>query len=122
MPYSMLEPIRDLLDAGVQSDRAERDDRWTIALREEVKSAVVQLNCELTEAKLKLGDLLNLKEGDIIPINYPDQITVVAEDVPVFRGVYGAHKGSKAIKIMKVVERPKISGDGFSLVAAGVQK
>jgi len=122
MPYSMLEPIRDLLDAGVQSDRAESDDRWTIALREEVKSAVVQLNCELTEAKLKLGDLLNLKEGDIIPINYPDQITIVAEDVPVFRGIYGVHKGSKAIKIMKVVERPKISGDSLSLVAAGVKK
>jgi len=31
LPYSMIEPIRDLLDAGMQSDRSERDTRWTRA-------------------------------------------------------------------------------------------
>ena len=122
MPYSMLEPIRDILDAGVQSDRSDKDDRWTIALREEVKCAEVTLNCELTDAQLTLQDILNLQEGDIIPIEYPEKITVVAEDVPVFRGTYGVHKGSKAIKVTEMVERPKISGDNFALVAAGVDK
>jgi len=122
MPYSMLEPIRDILDAGVQSDRSEKDDRWTTALREEVKSAEVNLMCELTEASLTLGELLQLQEGDIIPIEYPEKITVVAEDVPVFRGTYGLHKGSKAVKVVEMVERPKISGDNFALIAAGVEK
>ena len=28
MPYSMIEPLREVLDSGVQSDRAEQDDRW----------------------------------------------------------------------------------------------
>ena len=122
MPYSMLEPIRDILDAGVQSDRSETDDRWTVALREEVKSAEVSLNCALTEASLTLGEMLKLQAGDIIPIDYPEKITVVAEDVPVFRGTYGLHKGSKAIKILEMIERPKISGDNFGLIAAGVEK
>ncbi len=121
MPYSMLEPIRDLLDAGLQSDQSERDERWTVALREDIKGADININCELTDAKLKLRDLLNLKEGDIIPINYPDRVTLVAEDVPVFRGIYGVHKGAKAVKILEMVERPKISGDNFALVAAGVE-
>ena len=120
MPYSMLEPIRDILDAGVQSDRSEKDDRWTVALKEEVKSVVVTLNCELAETKLSLAEVLNLKEGDIIPIEYPEKITVAAEDVPVFRGTYGVHKGNKAIKVLEMIERPKISGDNFALVAAGV--
>jgi len=120
MPYAMLEPIRDLLDAGVQSDRAERDDRWISALKEEVKSAEVTLTCELAETTLTLSEILDLKEGDIIPVNYPDKITVVAEDVPVFRGTYGVHKGSKAVKIIEMVERPKISGDSLSLTALGV--
>lgn len=122
MPYSMLEPIRELLDAGVQSDRSERDDRWTVALREEVKAAEVMLSCTLAEAKLRVSDLLNLKEGDVIPINYPEKITVVAEDVPVFRGIYGMHKGNKAIKVTAMIKRPKISGDSFPLVVAGVEK
>ena len=115
MPYSMLEPIRELLDAGVQSDRAERDERWTLTLREEVKSAEVEVSCELAETKLKLSDLLDLKEGDIIPIDYPEKITLVAEDVPVFRGLYGVHKGNKAVKIVETVERPKYS-EGYSMV------
>lgn len=34
MPYSMVEPIRELLDAGVQSDKMETDVRWSSALRE----------------------------------------------------------------------------------------
>ena len=119
MPYSMLEPIRDLLDAGVQSDRAERDDRWISALKEEVKSAEIQLTCELAECTLKLSEIMELKEGDIIPMNYPEKITVVAEDVPVFRGTYGVHKGSKAVKIIEMVERPKIAGDSLSLAEIG---
>ena len=36
MPYSMVEPIRELLDAGVQSDKMETDVRWSSALREEI--------------------------------------------------------------------------------------
>ncbi len=121
MPYSMLEPIREILDAGVQSDRSERDERWIASLREEVKSADVTLSCALANTTLRLGELLNLKEGDIIPINYPEKITVVAEDVPVFRGFYGVHKGNKAVKIDEVIERQKISGDNFSLMALGVK-
>lgn len=121
MPYSMLEPIRELLDAGVQSDRAERDERWTVSLREEVKAAEVSIGVTLTQTTLRLGDLLNLKEGDILPINYPEKITVMAEDVPVFRGTYGVHKGSKAVKVQEIIERPKLSGDSHALVALGVK-
>lgn len=121
MPYSMLEPIKELLDAGVQSDRAESDDRWTVALREEVKGTVVTLLVTLTDTTVPLSDLLDLKEGDIIPIKYPDEITVFAEDVPVLKGIYGAHKGNKAIKVTRIIKRPKISGDNLALVAAGVK-
>src|SRR5690606_7718006 len=41
LPYSMLEPLGDLLDAGVQSDSVEHDERWARALREEVEDAEV---------------------------------------------------------------------------------
>src|SRR6185503_9408694 len=36
LPYAMVEPIRTLLDAGVQSDRVDRDDRWAELLRDEL--------------------------------------------------------------------------------------
>ena len=103
MPYSMLEPIRDVLDAGVQSDRSERDERWIIALREEMQSARVELSVSLGTAELPLRDMLTLKAGDIIPFELPPLVTVRAEDVPVFRGVYGMAGGNSAVQAVEMI-------------------
>lgn len=111
MPYSTLEPIRELLDAGVQSEHSTQDDHLSVALREEIKAADVTLSCALANANLRLGDLLRLKEGDIIPIHSPEKITVFAEDIPVCRATYGVHKGSKAIKIQEFIKRPDNNGE-----------
>ncbi len=107
MPYSMVEPIRDLLDAGIQSDRSEKDERWTIALREEIKGAEIELSSVLTETTVSLREILNMKPGDVIPIELPKKVTVLAEDIPVFRGRYGVSRGNMAVKVLEQVERPK---------------
>lgn len=104
IPYSMVEPIRDLLDAGIASDIADKDERWVISLREEIKLAEVDLSCKLTEVELLLGDVINLKEGDILPIMMPDMVTLRAEDIPVLRGKVGESRGSKAVKIIEAVD------------------
>ncbi|MGL4516466.1 MAG: flagellar motor switch protein FliM, partial [Shewanella sp.] len=41
MPYSMIEPIRELLDAGVQSDKQDTDMRWSQALHDEIMDVKV---------------------------------------------------------------------------------
>lgn len=103
MPYSMVEPIRDLLDAGVQSDRSDRDERWTRTIREEMKGANVDLSTTLVEAQLSLREINDLKAGDVIPIDLPDLVTLEAEDTPVFRGKFGIHNGSRAVKIVSKI-------------------
>jgi flagellar motor switch protein FliM len=100
----MVEPIRDLLDAGIASDITDKDERWIISLREEIKQAEVDITCNLTEVELKLSDVVNLKEGDILPINMPELVTVRAEDIPVLRGKFGESRGSKAVKIVEAVD------------------
>jgi flagellar motor switch protein FliM len=105
MPYAMLEPIRDILDAGVQSDRTDIDDRWLGAMREEVKNAEVELTSTLTETTLSLRDVLKIKAGDIIPINMPALVALRAEGIPVFRGRLGVSNKQLAIKIVKQAER-----------------
>lgn len=107
MPYSMLEPIREVLDAGVQSDRDDTDDRWLESLREEVKTSMVDLSCTLAETEISLRDILDMKPGDVIPLDIPDLVTLNAEGVPVFRGKYGVSRGSMAIKIMEQITFPK---------------
>jgi len=103
MPYSMVEPIRDLLDAGVQSDRSDRDERWTRAIREEMKEAKVELSTTLLETSLSLREINELQAGDVIPVDLPELVTLEAEETPVFRGKYGVHNGSRAIKVVEKI-------------------
>lgn len=107
LPYTMVEPIREILDAGVQSDRNDVDDRWARALREEMKTAKVELNSTLARSQITLRDLMHLKAGDVIPIDMPEQVILEAEEVPLFYGTYGACEGHAAIRIDEKVESPE---------------
>lgn len=108
MPYSMLEPIRDKLDAGIQSDRDNVDERWSDAIREEIFSAHVELHGDLVETEMTLKDVMELKEGDIIPIDLPDSVTVKAADMPCFRANFGTSNGYMALKIKEEISREHI--------------
>jgi len=108
LPYSMIEPIRELLDAGVQSDRGERDEHWEQAMREEVMEADVELHSILAEVRLSVQDLSRLKAGDLIPLDMPDTVQVLAADIPVFHGRLGVSDGNYAVKISEWVDsRPR---------------
>jgi flagellar motor switch protein FliM len=107
MPYSMIEPMRELLDAGVQSDRVEKDERWVNALREEIADAEVELTTVLGRAEISLGQLLDLKAGDILPCSFEGRVTVHAEGVPLFRGSCGRSRGQHAVKIEERIRRNK---------------
>ncbi|HEC16928.1 MAG TPA: flagellar motor switch protein FliM [Sedimenticola sp.] len=107
MPYSMIEPIRELLDAGVQSDRGERDIRWAKALKEEMLEAEMELRSTLAQTQLSVREISNMKKGDVIPLDIPDIVEVYAEDVPIFKGQLGVSEGNYAIKITEWIKRPK---------------
>lgn len=105
IPYSMIEPIRDLLDAGVQTDRIERDERWTSALREEMMDAELELSSTFVETRISIGDFVHLRPGDVIPIDLPDLVTVYAEDIPIFRASFGAATGNNAVRLVQPMRR-----------------
>ena len=98
MPYSMIEPIRELLDA-VTSDRGEVDGRWQESLRKEVMRCDVPVSSLLIEKVVTLNDVMEFKEGDVIPIDMPESVVLTAEDVPIFRGKLGVSDGNYAIQI-----------------------
>jgi flagellar motor switch protein FliM len=105
LPYSMVEPIRTILDAGVQSDRMERDDRWISYLHDEVMDAEVEISSLLLETKISIGEFIYLRIGDVIPISLPEVTTVFAEDIPVFRGRYGQSNGHYAVRYKSAAGR-----------------
>lgn len=107
MPASMLEPLREQLDAGVTSDRVESDDRWIQALKEEIEDADVELLMCLGRGQITLAQLVDMKAGDILPFDFNGRATVLAEDVPVFRGSFGVSRGMHAVRIDERVMRNK---------------
>ncbi len=100
MPYSMIEPIRDLLDAGMSSDQGESDNnRWQAALRNEVMRSKINLSSILVEKQMKVSDILNFKIGDVIPVDIPEEVMLRAEEIPIYTGTVGLSDGNYAIKI-----------------------
>ena len=104
MPYSMVEPIRALLDAGVQSDRSEIDDRWQRSIKQEMKSATVDISSTFMQTTISLRELNELKAGDVIPVDLPELVTLEAEKTPIFKGKFGTYNGNCAIKITNKIQ------------------
>ncbi|KAB7678174.1 flagellar motor switch protein FliM [Plesiomonas shigelloides] len=116
MPYSMLEPIRELLDAGVQGDKSDTDMRWGKALREEIMEINVDLRAKLLDVDLTLRDLMNMKAGDIIPVDMPENLLVYVEDLPSFRAQLGQANENLALKITERLKRPEVMKSELSLI------
>ncbi len=93
----MLEPIRNSLDT-IQSDQSDNKD-WQANLRQEILKSEISLNSTLIEKKMSVRDIMNFKQGDIIPINMPDKVAVNADNVAIFSGKLGVSEGNYAIQI-----------------------
>ncbi|OLQ76044.1 flagellar motor switch protein FliM [Photobacterium proteolyticum] len=106
MPYSMVEPIRELLDAGVQSDKMDTDVRWSKALRDEIMDVPVNIRAKLMDVDLSLRDLMELRPGDVIPIDMPEAATVYVEDLPSYRAKMGKSGDNIALKVTEKLKRP----------------
>ncbi|MGD8908275.1 MAG: flagellar motor switch protein FliM [Chromatiales bacterium] len=110
MPYSMLEPIRELLDAGVQSDRGERDERWENSLRDEILAAQVELSSTLAEVEMSMRQLAGLQKGDIIPFDMPEEVEVEAAEVPIFKARLGVSDNNYSLKVSRWLQRQRRKG------------
>lgn len=119
LPYSMLEPIRELLDAGVQSDKEDTDLRWSKALRDEILDVNVALSTHMLEMDLSLEYIMEMKAGDIIPIEMPEHITVLIEDLPTFRAKLGQSRENLALKITEKIPRPTSVKSELQLLTKG---
>ncbi|WP_018152015.1 flagellar motor switch protein FliM [Leeia oryzae] len=103
LPYSMIEPIRDLLYSSMQADRAESDDRWVKLLSHQVQAAEVDLIANLGSAPVTLGQIVNLKAGDVISLDIPEAIVAEVDGVPVLECRYGILNGQYALKVEKIL-------------------
>ena len=109
IPYSTLEPIRDVLYSSIQGDSTEPDRRWVNLLKEQIKSAEVDLIAELGTAQATVEQLLSFKPGDFIEVDLLPMIQAKVDSVPVFDCHYGTSDGHYAIKIDKLLTSSNLS-------------
>ncbi|MBA3998402.1 MAG: flagellar motor switch protein FliM [Candidatus Accumulibacter sp.] len=98
-PYSMIEPIRDLLYSSMQSDQLSTDKRWIVMLRKQLKDAEVEITAQLATSTVTLGQILKMRVGDVIPVNIPESVVAHVDDVPLMECKYGQQGGQYALKI-----------------------
>jgi flagellar motor switch protein FliM len=101
VPYSTLEPIRDVLYSTTQGDSMEVDRRWVNVLTQEIQSAEVTLVAELAKADTTIEQLLAMRPGDFIELERSPRIKASIDGIPVFECQYGTHNTKYAIKIDK---------------------
>ena len=109
IPYSSLEPIKDKLHAGFQSDQLEVDHAWIRRFYKQLLGAEVELVVELGNNVMKGRDLIRMGVGDVLQLaqGSGDEIVVKVEGIPKFKGHPGVVKGNVAIQITNALREER---------------
>lgn len=114
IPYSTLEPLRDRLQAGYQSEQLEVDRTWLNRFKAGLFAARVDLTARLGSAQVHAGEIIHLKKGDVIPLDkyITEPLNVYVEGVLKFKGRQVTYRGNQAIQISQVITKEGATGNG----------
>jgi flagellar motor switch protein FliM len=99
-PDGLIAPIREALASETGRPAVREPAIWAPAIGAALQGAEVRTRAVLAEAEISLGDLVRLAPGDIIPIEAPQQATLLAGGVPLYRARFGVSQGRNALKIL----------------------
>jgi flagellar motor switch protein FliM len=101
LPDNMLASIREVLASeGGSSPVARRQEDWGASLGSALQQAELETRAILAQAQISLRELVRLAPGDVIPIDSPQHVTLLAGEVPLYRGRFGVSNGRNALKII----------------------
>ena len=104
-PLQILKPIASQLRSRVQSDISYDDETW----REEMEKAVLEIplrvKAKLSEPKLSMKALINLKQGDVFPIQIGEGVEILMDEELLFRGEIGEVSGQAAINLTSRIRK-----------------
>lgn len=105
-PYSTIEPVRDVLASSLQGETLEVDKRWMRLMTQQLQTAEVEIVADLGIAHTTIGDMLNMRVGDILPINVPSTIEAKVDNVPIMECSFGKFNGQYALRVEKLIRNP----------------
>lgn len=103
LPYSMIEPVRDLLTRPLQETTLEEvDQRWSQQLSRQVRSADIDVVAEFARIPSNIRELMRMKVGDILPVDVPQTVTAHVDGVPLMECGYGVFNGQYALRVQNM--------------------
>ncbi len=100
IPETLLAPVREALASEGGKVAPRRQESWAPLLGAYLQEAQVETRAILAQAQISLRALVRLNPGDIIPIESPQQVTLLAGEVPLYHGRFGVSQGRNALKIL----------------------
>jgi flagellar motor switch protein FliM len=104
VPLSSFEPVRDKLAEGLKSVSVESRQRWQKSLRAQLESTQLDLTSVFLETEITMRELLQMKPGDVLPIEMPRTATLLAGARPLIRGKFGRSRGYNAVSVLEAVK------------------
>jgi len=104
VPYSAIEPIKPRLGSPASRVKPEKGGNWEGYFRQELLSVDLDVSGLFTSRSVSLAEVLGLREGAIVPLHIPTEVTVCIEGHPFCVGEHGALNGKKSIKIKEILK------------------
>ncbi len=101
-PVAALKPHAPQLTTKVHGKTAVPDPRWLAGLTRAVMTVKLPVRSVLAEPVVSLGMLLELKEGDVIPISFGPQVPVWVANRRLGTGTVGTANGQAAIRLHSI--------------------
>jgi flagellar motor switch protein FliM len=101
IPYASLEPIKAKLHSGFQTEQLEMDHGWVRRLTDQLRTTEVEMVVELGRASVNAQSILQLKVGDVLPLEQDvlEPLVAKVQEVPKFLGKAGIYGSNKAFQV-----------------------
>ncbi|WP_435927710.1 flagellar motor switch protein FliM [Dryocola sp. BD613] len=99
IPFSIIEPLRELLTNPPMENSKQEDEQWRNTLVTQVQDTELELVANFAEINTRLLRVMQLKKGDIIPLDKPESLMAFIDGVPVLSGKYGCVNNQYALKV-----------------------
>jgi flagellar motor switch protein FliM len=103
IPYSMIEPIRDILTSSLQAESLTQDLRWVQIMKNKIQGAEVEVVANLCTTPSSFRKILKMNVGDILPLDISETVELKVDDVTIMECSYGQINGQYALSIEKLI-------------------
>ena len=102
-PLSSLRAVEPLMGTKAPADEDRIDPVWQTRIANRMRDIRLPARTVLARPNLSLADLMQLKTGDIIPVNISRSLPLIVGDRIVAHGSIGEQDGRAAFQIEKLV-------------------